>query len=85
MPARKLLGLVRPHALTINLAADEDEYIARKSYALGLSKNKFVLDHTLIAGWKDQLPELRKRQRGLRHVYVPRKGASKNGRHPGAK
>lgn len=61
-PGRRPTGKKRPHIINCLVNLDEDEYIARESYFLGLSKSQLLLRRACRNRWKTRLQELRELQ-----------------------
>ena len=63
MGRRKMGALRRPYGVPVNLDGDEDEYVARKSYDLGLPKTEYFRSFALPPNWKQELTLLRVKQK----------------------
>jgi len=60
---RKATGLIRPHIVQVTFDDDEFEFVGRHSIDTGLSSSAFGRVAMLPRGWREQLVELRKRQK----------------------
>lgn len=65
MARRKMGMLRRPYGVPVNLDGDEDEFVARKSYDLGLPKTEYFRAFALPPNWKGELKLLRTKQKNM--------------------
>lgn len=73
MPARKT-GQLRTYRMTLYNTKIEDEYVARKSWDMGMSKGGLMRYETFPRSTLEmavELEELRKKQKGIRGILRP--------------
>ena len=61
---RRATGLMRPHILQVALTPEENEYVARYCADRGFSAATFGRIKILHNGWRDELEQLRRHQKG---------------------
>lgn len=63
-PGRKPTGRKRPFTIACLVNADEDEFISREAFDLGISKSQYLLSGRLVPDWRETLNYLRDKQKG---------------------
>lgn len=73
MPRRQT-GIKRPYPIQVDVTKEEDEFIARDSFDLGLTKTEYIRQ-AMFSGkqLKEELDVLREAQEGIRSVWKKRK------------
>ena len=74
MPTLFRTGLKRKYPLMVHFGQLEDEWVARKSYSLKVSKAEFVRSLVLPGDYREELVRLREEQK--RELKLPKRKAS---------
>ena len=70
---QRKLGLKRPFQIDVRTTKDEDEYLSRMSWKLGVSKTEFLRAAVIPPDFDVFLIELRVEQKGIKGIFNPRR------------